>query len=216
MWLGQALCCWRNTPEKQALQRECEVDVLESHHWEELSSSVRSPFQFCKLPVEVQKGVVAFSTAREILRLCQTCRSMRSTLRLCIQQPFRILDENYWITAPWEGLAPRMATIIPIFERNLSRIHSITIVCEWCNRGFGGTGHSQLYIVAHGLNDEDVNFEEERIVAQSPYAGNKLSKLIMSFRRKPGQIYYLWYRTGIHQIYIRNVYVHTLTFDGTL
>jgi hypothetical protein len=177
----------------------------------------REPFPFSNLPVDLQQGIVLFLTANEALRLCQTSKRIRSGLTLTTRQPFRILDESYWLTEPGsgpeKGTPQHIATIIPVFGTNLRHTHSVTVTCEWCDPGVVGTGQSQLFIVAHGVDDDDLSMASGSVLAESGYSPRTLSKLVLSFRPKRGEMYYLWYTIGCHQLYVRDVFVHTLVFD---
>lgn len=172
---------------------------------------------FSDLPVDLQQAVVKFLSPQEALRVCQTSKTIRAGVALKHRQPFRILEEWNWFDQPESGAvpgSPQIATIIPIFGTSVRRVHSVVVVCEWCDLGRTvGNRKSQLFIVAHGADDDDLSLSGGTIIAESGFAPLTISKLIMSFRPTLDEVYYLWYTMGGVQLYIRNVWVYQLVFD---
>ena len=212
-WLrGYGCCCLRQRDTRHSFEVDDTGDPCPPRLF-------RGPFPFSDLPVDLQQVVVTFLSSQDALRVCQTSTTIRTGLTLKHRQPFRILDESNWLYQPGLGAvpgSPQIATIIPIFGTSRRRVHSVVVVCEWCNLGVSMDSHgkSQLFIVAHGGDDDDLSFNRGTIVAESGCAPFTISKLVMSFRPKPAELYYyLWYRIGGVQLFVRHVWAYQLDFE---
>lgn len=151
-----------------------------------------------------------FLPPRETMMLLQTSKVINSGLSLVVRPAFRILEASRWI---WEldyGV-PRIATVIPVFDGR--RTHSILIRSQWWDQGWGER-KSKLFIVGHRPDDEDFDIFSGRIVAEAPFAEHFASNIVLSFRPKRNEIYYLWYKVGGgggHRLNIEEVYIYAIS-----
>jgi len=179
-------------------------------------------FPYFDLPIELQRRIVRFLSARDAVSFSLTSKQIQSELNLKTRRPFQMLEEGFAAASPIDHRVLGVTTVeivIPIYvSGSRRRTHSVSFICEWCDSGSVRDmtvrpGRSQLFIVAHGVQDEDILFSHGRIVAKSGYAPRSLSKLVMSFVPSLGEIYYLWSATCGYKLYLRKLAFHQLMFD---
>ena len=96
--------------------------------------------------------------------------------------------------------------------------HSITIEGDWKDQGWGNR-NGQLYIVAQNPEEENPSFESGRLVASSPIAEHKKTKVCLTFQPKANEKYQLWYLIGGgggHSLHIENLVAHETVVEDKI
>lgn len=206
-WLCIAGCC----------KRKRSRSAFESTGTSNTSAQENRPVsRFLTLPIDLKQSITSYLPVQDALRLRQVSKRVLSDLSLSVRPAFQILQAGYWECDLETGNTPRMATMIPVFDKK--RTHSITIQCQWREQvDLRGNGRSKLFIVAHRPDDDDFCISTGTVVAKADFGRTfPPTKMAMSFRPEYGAIYYLWYMVGGapgHQLYISNIQIYALVFE---
>jgi ankyrin repeat protein len=199
-------------------------------------TKVTSHLIITELPGYEKNCIAQFLGAKDALYLATSCKDLYQTLSLSYVPPGIIFENPIQWTRNYysKGTRPFMYhERIPLLFNNL---RSVVVSLQWNNRiNFTGDSKCQIYIIAtpnqisknvssdNGRQKFKPNPQENefggRLVYASPFAPSTDSfvPLRFTFRPRPDETYYLWYKVGDDCILtLRDVRLETTVRPATM